>query len=239
VHPHFGCIVVSLIFYPPYYLVCEDIEYVVQCLVELDEDHEGDEISLVIEREAYEDLMIVADDAVKVEHYGCPDRAECSHLQVVLILEVSELMSDNWEDLIITERLLSVRLSGLQQGVVQDDALVLAIACDQSVRVTTSLTLIDYINLLDGEFAINVEEAIQVSPQFLVFHIVEQSVIVVHRCNKVDEEVLEDNDEAKDQPSQPVVPGVTAPLYDEHYQVKGRCAQYYPEEIILSSSFNL
>jgi hypothetical protein len=117
----------------------------------------------VIEPETYEDIMIVADDAVKVEHYGYPERAEYNHLQVVLVLVVTELMCDNGEDLIISERLLSIRLSGLQQGVVQDDTLVLAIACDQSIRVTASLTLIDYINLLDGKFAIFIEETIQIS----------------------------------------------------------------------------
>jgi hypothetical protein len=61
---------ISLIFDLPDVLIGHFVHDEAEGLVELEEEHEGDEVRSVVEPEAYEDAFIVQDDTVEEEHYA-------------------------------------------------------------------------------------------------------------------------------------------------------------------------
>jgi hypothetical protein len=62
------CKFISLIFYLPDVLVCENTQDEENDLIELEEDHERYEVGVVVESETYKHLIIVLDEAEQVEH---------------------------------------------------------------------------------------------------------------------------------------------------------------------------
>jgi hypothetical protein len=60
----------------------------------------------VVKPEAYEDVFIVQDDAVEEEHDGQLDCSQHEQLEVIIVLVMAKLMSNNGGNLLIGEWLL-------------------------------------------------------------------------------------------------------------------------------------
>ena len=100
------CIFISLIFDLPDVLIGHFVHDEAEGLVELEEEHQGHEVRSVVKPEAYEDVFIVQDDAVEEEHYGQLDCSQHKQLEVIIVLVMAKLMSNNGGNLLIGEWLL-------------------------------------------------------------------------------------------------------------------------------------
>ena len=97
---------ISLIFDPPDVLIGHFVHDEAEGLVELEEEHQGDEVRSVVKPEAYEDVFIVEDDTVEEEHDAQLDSGQHEELEVIIVLMMAELMRNDGHDLLIGERLL-------------------------------------------------------------------------------------------------------------------------------------
>ncbi len=104
--------------------------------------------------------------------------------------------------------------------------------------MSTSLTVVNNVDLLDGEFSI-LAQALQVRLQFLILFAIELLEFVEHRPDELDVQVFEDDDIGNRQNEQVNREHIPAPLYDHHQDVDCRSTKDNPEDSALDIIFDI
>ena len=104
--------------------------------------------------------------------------------------------------------------------------------------MSTSLTVVDNVDLLDGKLGI-LAQALQVRLQMLVFFGIELLEFVKHGPDELDVQVFEDDDKGNRQDEQVNRENIPAPLNGHHQDIDCRCTKDNPEDSALDIIFDI
>ena len=107
---------------------------------------------------------------------------------------------------------------------------MIPVASNTCVGVASPLTLVDDVDLVNGDFGISFAQACDVFNKVLVLLWIKTLIFVEHGAYEVDVQVLVDEYEGDREDEEPEEEEVATPLDDYHDEVEGGATEDDPED---------